>query len=259
MQTYAKGVNDLDEALLKCKNVTKRFGGLEALSDVSFDLNEGEILGLIGPNGAGKTTMFNVIAGFSSATSGDVIYCGKNINGLKAFRRCEHGIARTFQITKPFENITVVENVMIGAFFGKRHTHKTLADAAKEADELLEFTELTHKRLNLAGTLNVSERKRLEFARALATHPKVLLLDEVIAGLNPTGVSEMMQLIQKVNKREITILMIEHVMKAVMGISNRIIVLSFGKKLAEGTPEQISKNPAVISAYLGGGVTHAES
>ena len=198
--------------------------------------------------------MFNVIAGFFNATSGDIVYCEKNINKLKACKRCEHGIARTFQITKPFENITVIENVMIGSYYGKRHKQKTLADCAEEADEILEFTELSHKRISLAGSLNISERKRLEFARALATKPKLLLLDEVVAGLNPTGVSEMMELIKKVNNRGITILMIEHVMKAVMGISGRIIVLSFGKKLAEGTPEEISKNPDVISAYLGGGV-----
>lgn len=244
-----------EDSILIVKDLTKKFGGLVALNNVSLQLARGEILGIIGPNGAGKTTLFNAIAGAFRVDKGDIIYKGKRVVDLRANERCHLGIARTFQITKPFGNMTVLDNVAVSVCYGKAGGSKgvSLQDLRAKALDSIELVGLTHKKDAFGNTLNIAERKRLELCRALATKPELLLLDEVIAGLNPTEVEEMMDLIKRINKTGVTILMIEHVMKAVMGISQRIIVLNFGKMLAEGKPEEISQNESVIAAYLGGG------
>jgi len=251
------------DVILRAESVTKRYGGLVALDNVSMEMKRGEIVGLIGPNGAGKTTFFNVIAGATGINNGSIHFEGRDITRQKAFERCHRGIARTFQITKPFMGISVVDNVVIGSYFGKKNDadrgKKNLQLCRDEAVGILEFMGLDHKRDVLAGTLNVPERKCLELCRALATSPSLLLLDEVIAGLNPSEVDAFVELIKKINARGISILMIEHVMKAVMGISERIIVLNFGKKLVEGLPSEVSADQKVIAAYLGkGGSEHAK-
>jgi branched-chain amino acid transport system ATP-binding protein len=246
--------------ILKINEVWKNFGGLVALGGISLKINQGEILGIIGPNGAGKTTLFNVIAGVFRADKGEVFFRGKAISNLKTYERCHLGIARTFQIAKPFGNLTVLDNLLVAACYRKPGAARRafLNDHREKALGTLEFLGLKTKKDMLANTLNISDRKRLELCRALVTEPALLLLDEVIGGLNPTEVEEMMELIKRINASGITILMIEHVMKAVMGVSGRIIVLNFGKKLAEGRPEEIRANPSVIEAYLGGS-THAAS
>jgi branched-chain amino acid transport system ATP-binding protein len=246
--------------ILTISEVWKHFGGLVALGGISLEIKQGEILGVIGPNGAGKTTLFNVVAGVFRAEKGKVFFKGNDISNLKTYERCHLGIARTFQITKPFGNLTVLDNLLVAACYGKpggaRRTY--LNDHRKKALGALEFLGFKPKKEVLANTLNISDRKRLELCRALVTEPTLLLLDEVVGGLNPTEVEEMMELIKRISASGTTILMIEHVMKAVMGVSKRIIVLNFGKKLAEGSPEEIRANPSVIEAYLGGS-THAAS
>ncbi len=241
---------------MKTEHVTKRFGGLVALDNVDLHVDEGEIVGLIGPNGAGKTTMFNAINGSFGITSGRILYMDENITKLTPDKRCRLGIGRTFQITKPFGGMTVLENVAVGAMFGQSGRRNILSGALLEksmfeAEKVLELMNFSHKKDVPAGNLNVPERKRLEICRALATKPKLLLLDEVIAGLNPSEVGGMVELVQHVNELGITILMIEHVMKAVMKLSHRMYVLSFGKLIAEGNPQEIASNPMVIEAYLG--------
>jgi branched-chain amino acid transport system ATP-binding protein len=237
--------------LLEGQGVTKYFGGLAAVSDVSFYLNQGEILGLIGPNGAGKTTLFNIIAGVYKPNQGKVFFRGQEISHLRPNEVCKLGIARTFQITKPFLEMTVLENALVGAFFGHQQRH-VMEEAQKKSRAALERVGLEGKAERKAKSLNLVERKRLEVARALSTSPEVLLLDEVVAGLNPKEAGEMAKFIGSLREGGITILMIEHVMKAIMGLSDRIVVLHYGKKLAEGKPQEIAKNPLVIEAYLGG-------
>lgn len=235
--------------ILQVKDVCKKFGGLTALEDVSFDLSEGEILGLIGPNGAGKTTLFNVINGVYPPNEGQVIFRGNNVTNAKTYEMARMGLARTHQIVKPLNEISVRENVIVGSCFG--HEGHGLAKAAKIADEVLEFVGLIEKSDQLAMSLNVAQKKRLEMARALAARPYLLLLDEVLAGLNPTEIAEMVGIVHKIRGQGITIIMIEHVMHAVMKVSDRMIVLDFGKQIAEGTPDEIHNNPEVIRAYLG--------
>jgi branched-chain amino acid transport system ATP-binding protein len=235
--------------LLSVQGVTKRFGGLQALTQVTFDLPEGQILGLIGPNGAGKTTLFNVINGVYAPEEGRVIFREKDITTAKTYIHAHMGMARTHQIVQPLNELTIRENVMAGACFG-RESH-SLGRATEIAAEVLEFVGLAARADQLAGSLNVAQKKRLEMARALAARPYLLLLDEVLAGLNSSEIGNMVETVLKIRDQGVTIIMIEHVMKAVMNVSDRLLVLDYGQQIAEGTPEEISKNEKVIEAYLG--------
>ncbi|MBP1697180.1 MAG: transporter [Deltaproteobacteria bacterium] len=236
--------------ILEGKNLTKHFGGLAAVHQVDFDIHEGEVVGLIGPNGAGKTTLFNLISGSLPTTGGEIRYKGKKITGLKPDQICKRGIARTFQSAKLFAGMSVFENVLAASLFGTKRTI-SVPDAEREAAELLEFVELSTVREMLTRDLAIAHRKRLEVARALATKPDLLMFDEVMAGLNPTEVAQAMELITKIREKGITIFMIEHVMKAIMNVCDRIIVLHHGSKIAEGTPEEIATSRTVIEVYLG--------
>jgi branched-chain amino acid transport system ATP-binding protein len=235
--------------LLSAQGVTKRFGGLQALTHVTFDLPKGQILGLIGPNGAGKTTLFNAINGTYPPEEGRIIFRDKDVTTLKTYEHARMGMARTHQIVQPLNELTVQENVMVGACFGREN--QSLGHAAETADEVLEFVGLQERAEQLAGSLNVAQKKRLEMARALASRPYLLLLDEVLAGLNSSEIANMVETVKKIREQGITIIMIEHVMKAVMNVSDRILVLDYGQQIAEGTPAEISKNEKVIEAYLG--------
>ena len=235
-------------ALLAVKGLTKYFGGLRAVHDLSFEIQQGEILGLIGPNGAGKTTIFNLITGFIPPDSGQVVFQGESITGLKLPHQvCLKHIGRTFQVVRPFKDMTVLENAMVGAFARVKNAR----EARKRALEILTFIGLAKQRDSLASSLTIANRKRLELARALATQPELLLLDEVVAGLNPKETEEIIGIIKKISNQGITIFMIAHVMKAVMALSHRIIVLHHGEKIAGGTPLEISRDKRVIEAYLG--------
>jgi len=236
--------------ILEGKNLTKHFGGLAAVHQVDFDIHEGEVVGLIGPNGAGKTTLFNLISGSLPTTGGEIRYKGKKITGLKPDQICKRGIARTFQSAKLFAGMSVFENVLAASLFGTKRTI-SVPDAEREAAELLEFVELSTVREMLTRDLAIAHRKRLEVARALATKPDLLMFDEVMAGLNPTEVAQAMELITKIREKGITIFMIEHVMKAIMNVCDRIIVLHHGSKIAEGTPGEIATSRTVIEVYLG--------
>ena len=235
--------------LLSVQGVTKRFGGLQALTQVTFDLPEGQILGLIGPNGAGKTTLFNAINGTYPPEEGRIIFRDRDVTTLKTYEHAHMGMARTHQIVQPLNELTVRENVMVGACFGREN--QSLGHAAYIADEVLEFVELKTRTDQLAGSLNVAQKKRLEMARALAARPYLLMLDEVLAGLNSSEIANMVETVKKIRNQGVTIIMIEHVMKAVMNVSDRILVLDYGEQIAEGTPEEISRNEKVIEAYLG--------
>lgn len=235
--------------LLQVHEVTKRFGGLQALTQVSFDLPEGQILGLIGPNGAGKTTLFNTINGVYKPDGGRITFRGQDVTGKKPYYLAKMGMARTHQIVRPLNDLTVRENVMVGACFG--HENRPLHEARAIADEVLAFVGLDARADQLAGSLNIAQKKRLEMARALAARPHLLLLDEVLAGLNPAEIDGMVQTILKIRDQGVTILMIEHVMKAIMNVSDRLIVLDYGQLIAEGTPQEIASNQRVIEAYLG--------
>jgi branched-chain amino acid transport system ATP-binding protein len=235
--------------ILSVQGVTKRFGGLQALTQVTFDLPEGQILGLIGPNGAGKTTLFNAINGIYPPEEGRVIFREKDVTRMKTYHHAHMGMARTHQIVQPLNDLTVRENVMVGACFGRENLG--LGNAFAVAYDVLEFVGLKNRADQLAGSLNVAQKKRLELARALASRPYLLLLDEVLAGLNPSEIEKMVDIVKKIRDQGITIIMIEHVMKAVMNVSDRIIVLDYGEQIAEGTPDEISKNDRVVEAYLG--------
>ena len=237
-------------SLIEVSKATKYFGGLRALYDVSFTLETGEILGLIGPNEAGKTTLFNIIAGTFPPTFGSLKFDGEEITSLGSRQICHRGISRTYQLVRPFASLTVYENVLVGLYFGKE-ARKGMRSVEDEAAELLQLTGLLPKANIPAKNLTLVGRKQLEIARALATSPKVLLLDEAISGLNPAETDTVMALIRDIRNRGITVFMIEHIMKAVMGLSDRILVLNFGELIAQGTPDQISQNAAVVEAYLG--------
>ena len=236
--------------ILEGEKVTRYFGGLAAVSDVDFYVDQGEILGLIGPNGAGKTTLFNLISATLVPKPGIIRFKGTDITGMKPYKICRLGIARTFQTVKIFSNLPAVENVRIGSFFGAG-TKISASEATREAEKMLDFVGLSNVAGVPAHDLTLSNQKKLEVARALATRPEVLLLDEMMAGLTQTEVTQAMELVRKIQSEGITVVMIEHVMKAIMNVCGRIVVLNYGKKLAEGTPQEITSNPAVIEIYLG--------
>jgi branched-chain amino acid transport system ATP-binding protein len=241
----------MGEALV-IRNLSKRFGGLHAVQDVSFSVEENETLALIGPNGAGKTTSFNLITGFYRPDTGSVSAFGRELVGMRPYDICAYGLARTFQVAKPFGAMTVLANVMTGAFLRDRKV-----EAAREkAREAIAFVGLSAREETAARDLTTIDQRRLEMARALATQPRLLLLDEVMAGLNPSEIDQAVALVGKLSKRGLTIVIVEHVMRAIMAVARHIVVLDHGQKIAEGTPKEIVENPEVIRAYLGSGYTH---
>jgi len=233
--------------LLQVINVSKWFGGNPVLQDISLTIDRGEVVGLIGPNGAGKTTLFNVITGFFRPKTGSLSFEGREITGLKPEIISRMGLCRTFQITKPFSNIPVVQNVMIGILCRE----KSVRAAGRRAEEVLEFVGLADKKNQLGRNLTISDRKRLEVARGLATSPRLFLLDEVMAGLTPNELQEMMGLVQRIRESGTALLIIEHVMAAIMKLSERVLVLDYGKMICSGNPAEVTCNPDVIKAYLG--------
>ncbi|NOZ83373.1 MAG: ABC transporter ATP-binding protein [Epsilonproteobacteria bacterium] len=234
-------------AILKTEKIIKKFGGLVAVKNMDFEVNEKEIVGIIGANGAGKTTFFNCISGNLEPTSGRIIFDGHNITKYKPYQIAKLGLARTFQVVKPFANKTVLYNVTVGAFVKTQHKK----DAIEKAEETINFLNIYEKKNVLAKNLTLPERKRLELARALATRPKLLLLDEVMAGLRPDEIKDMLKIIEKINNHGVTIVIIEHIMQVIMSVSKRIYAMNFGEKIACGTPEEVAKNKNVIKAYLG--------
>jgi len=233
--------------ILKVNNITKRFGGLVAVHDLSLTVEKGEILGLIGPNGAGKTTAFNMISGYYKPDQGQVFFDGQDITGLRPDEICKRGLVRTFQVVKPFHQLSVLDNVMVGAY---NRTNKN--NIAKEkSEEILEFLRMTDIANHLAGNLSVIGRKRLEIARVLASEPKMILFDEAMAGLRPNETDEIIELVRQISQQGIALLLVEHVMKVIMSLSDRIVVIHHGEKIAEGKPQQIVRDDAVIDAYLG--------
>jgi branched-chain amino acid transport system ATP-binding protein len=236
-------------ALLDVSDLSKNFGGLRAVASVAFSLRRGEILGLIGPNGAGKSTVFNLINGVFPPSEGKVVFDGQDITGLPPYEVVRRGIARTHQIVKPLNDMTVRDNCTVGACFGRENL--SLRQAREVADEVVEFLGLADRRDLLAAHLTIAGKKRLEVARALCARPMLLLLDEVLAGLNPFEVDQMIDTVRQIRDRGVSILIIEHLMQAIMSLSDRIVVLNFGEKLAEGRPQEVANDPVVVEAYLG--------
>jgi branched-chain amino acid transport system ATP-binding protein len=239
-------------ALLEVQGLSRRFGGLEAVRDLSFTVGDGEIVGLIGPNGAGKTTVFAMLSGFLRPDAGDVRLRGRSIVGLPPHAVCALGVARTFQLVRPFPRLTVLRNVVVGAL----RRHPDPAEAEGRAWTVLERVGLGPRSGVLAGTLTLAERKRLELARALATEPALLLLDEVMAGLTAAETARIVELVRAINTGGVTVLLIEHVMRAVMSLSDRVVVINYGERIAEGRPDDIARQPHVIEAYLGEPLEH---
>jgi branched-chain amino acid transport system ATP-binding protein len=240
--------------ILKVTNVSKHFGGLAAVNDVSFSINEGETVGLMGPNGAGKTTLINMICGSYSVDSGKIEFMGKDITKLPPWKRCKLGICRTYQIPRPFPELTALASVVVSALWGKDRPNRSLEDASTEATHYLEFVGLFGKRNVLARDLTLFEMRGLELARALATQPKLIFVDEVMAGLNPAEAEKAVRLIERAKDQfGVTVLWIEHVMAVLMRAAERVIVLHYGEKIAEGRPKEIAENPMVIESYLGRG------
>jgi branched-chain amino acid transport system ATP-binding protein len=233
--------------LLEINEITKRFGGLIAIDGISFEISQGEILGLVGPNGAGKTTLFNCISGYYQVSSGKIFFEGRDITNRSPYKICVKGIARTFQIVQNFGKMTVLENVMVGMFLKQKNKRKVF----EKSLETLKFIDLIHKKDDYARNLSPPEQRRLGLGMAMATQPKLLMLDEAMAGLTPTEIDEVLGLVHKIRDSGVSVIIIEHVMRAVMTISGRIIVLDSGKKIAEGTPDEITHDERVIRAYLG--------
>jgi len=236
--------------ILEVKNLSKAFGGLVAINDLDLAVIEGEIVGLIGPNGSGKTTLFNLIGGVLTPDRGEIKFNDRDITGHKPHIVCQSGIARTFQLTKPFAQMTALQNVMIGRMYGSEPV-RSMRQAEEECKEILEFIGLGGRSLSVAATFGLVDRKRLEIARALATKPKLLLLDETMAGLNPTEMEDALQLVKAIGDSGITLIVVEHVIRAILDISSRVIALNYGEKIAEGTPQEVVHNKKVVEAYLG--------
>lgn len=241
-------------ALLEVCNITKRFGGLEAVKNLDLTIEEGEILGVIGPNGAGKTTAFNVISGFYKPDEGKIFFNGEDITGLRPDQICKRGLTRTFQVVKPFSGINVLDNVIVGTF---NHTND-MKMAREKAEKVLEFLHMRQLADQMAGGQPIGIRKRLEIAKALATEPKMILLDETMAGLRPSETEETIQLVRKIRDSGCSLLLVEHVMKVIMSLADRIVVIHHGEKIAEGIPREIVRNEAVIEAYLGEEISDVE-
>jgi len=238
---------ETDGVLLQIDHVSRRFGGLKAVDDVSLAIHRGEVVALIGPNGAGKTTLFNLLTGQLRPSSGDVRFMGESINRLPVHQRARRGLGRTFQVVHPLRSLTVLENVMVGAFAAQR----TRRAAERRAQAVLEDLELSHRYDALAGGLSLPERKRLEMARALAGDPEILLLDEVMAGLNPTESERAVEIVRRLNRQGLTVLIIEHDLKVVRALAERVLVLDHGAPIAHGAPQEVLQDPQVVAAYLG--------